>query len=239
MENGVNIIPNVPFNINNYLYNINNSMKIAFISDTHTKHKSLTKDLLPADIIIHCGDICSSGYSIYEVKDFLKWFSSLKQYKYKIFIAGNHDRMFENNPVQTQDLLNNYLDITYLENSGINIEGINIWGSPYQPEFCNWAFNKPRGEEIAKEWAKIPQNTDVLITHGPAYGYVDRIYERGEHLGCADLIRTINIIKPKIHACGHIHGGNGIIKNEHTIFINASNLNEQYYYTYKPEIIEI
>ena len=147
--------------------------KITFISDTHTKHKHLTNDLPGGDILIHCGDISSRGY-INEIKNFLEWFDGIKGYEYKIFIAGNHDFGFQDNPKECIELLKNYPSITYLEDNSIIIDGIKIYGSPWQPRFHNWAFNVNRGWDIAQKWEKIPQDTDILITHGPLSTILDQ-----------------------------------------------------------------
>lgn len=233
--------------------------KITFISDTHNYHKLLTNDLPGGDILIHTGDISSMGY-LHEVNSFCKWFNELDNYKYKIFIAGNHDWFFHDNwkaftefganrhksaPRQTADkineLLDSYKNIIYLQDSSVIIDGLKIWGSPWQPWFHDWAFNLPRnGEELKAKCDAIPSDTDILLTHGPAFGILDDVeYNRGVHLGCEILIEKIKQIKPKIHCCGHIHSGNGYQFDGDTHFINASSLNEDYDYFYKPFSIEI
>ena len=157
-------------------------MKIVCISDTHGHHEKLK--LPEGDLIIHAGDISSRGLRS-EISGFLSWFDAL-DFKYKIFIAGNHDYYFENElQITIEDLIPS--DIIYLNDSGIEIEGHQFWGSPVQPWFYNWAFNRHRGSDIRKHWNLIPQETDILITHGPAFGKLD-VTVRGEHVGCADLL---------------------------------------------------
>ena len=229
-------------------------MKITFISDTHNKHNKITDDLPGGDILIHAGDISSMGHK-HEIEDFCKWFDSLSNYQIKIFIAGNHDwgfidpQIFQVHnivsvPRSTQDSINFYKNIDYLRDSSIEIQHkdlkpINIYGSPWQPEFFNWAFNLPKnGEELEKRWNAIPENTDILITHGPAYGKLDRVIGRFDHLGCELLAKRISTIKPKIHVCGHIHSGYGYVYIDGTHYINASVLNESYQYTNKPITVE-
>lgn len=146
------------------------TQKITFISDTHTHHNKITKDLPGGDILIHTGDISSMGYE-YEINAFCKWFNSLDKYEHKIFIAGNHDFGFQNNKEKILELVNSYKNITYLEDQGIILNGIKIYGSPWQPLFHNWAFNLPRnGDELKSKWNNIPKDTDILLTHGPAWG---------------------------------------------------------------------
>ncbi len=209
-------------------------MKLICISDTHGKHKDL---ILPkGDMIIHAGDVSSRG-SEFEIKTFLNWFSSL-DFKYKIFIAGNHDFYFEN---KTKRSIKEIIpeNVIYLNDSSINIEGLNIWGSPIQPEFFNWAFNRQRGEEILLHWNLIPNNIDILITHGPPLGILDRTIRDGISVGCEDLLNIIKAKKPKYHIFGHIHEAYGIVVKPETTFINASVLNERYLLVNKPITINL
>lgn len=225
-------------------------MRITLISDTHTKHRQLTDGMLPGgDLLLHTGDIMNSGYSANEVLDFFGWFNSLKQYEDKIFIAGNHDRLFQNDPAFIRELIEPYeIGITYLEdeeyvlyfdgpNGEFEEDNIRIYGSPWQPEFYNWAFNLPRnGEELEAVWNKIPPRTDILMTHGPAQGFLDTSGPpwNEPNLGCELLTKRIAEIKPKIHVCGHIHGGYGYRFHNGTHYFNASILNERYEYRNKP-----
>ena len=206
--------------------------KITFISDTHTKHRHLTNDLPGGDILIHCGDISSRGYKN-EIENFLGWFDGIKGYEYKIFIAGNHDFGFQDNPKECFELLKHYSSITYLQDNSIIIDGIKIYGSPWQPRFHNWAFNVNRGWDIAQKWEKIPQDTDILITHGPLLGILD-ITNISERVGCEDLYKKVMEIKPKVHAFGHIHSSYGMKEIDGMTFINASNLGEDYLYQNDP-----
>jgi Icc-related predicted phosphoesterase len=202
--------------------------RITVISDTHAKHKEL--NLPGGDILIHSGDIMNSGYNINDIKSFLKWFES-QDYEELIFIAGNHDRMFENNKDIVKNLLESYPLVTYLEDDWVDVDGIKIYGSPWQPEFYNWAFNLPRmGPGLHSKWEAIPTDTDILITHGPPQGHLDTSgYPWNQPLlGCELLRSRVDKIKPKIHVFGHIHGGWGYKECEGTHFFNASVLNEDY-----------
>lgn len=218
-------------------------IKITFISDTHNKHKYITNDLPGGDIIIHSGDLTSMGYE-HEIREFAKWFNSLHHYQYKIFIAGNHDWGFQDNSKRIKEILLDYDKITYLQDSFIIIDDLSvkpfkIYGSPWQPEFYNWAFNLPRnGSGLEQRWNNIPKDVDILITHGPAFGYVDKVKGSSFNLGCELLAKRIEEIKPKIHTCGHIHTGYGYVNNQSTHFINASVLNERYEYSNLPLKVE-
>ena len=216
-------------------------MKITFISDTHTKHRFCEHALPGGEILIHSGDIMNSGWSKREVIEFLDWFSE-QPYEHKIFIAGNHDRIFEIDREWVWDLIEKSYKhkVTYLEDEWIEINGVKIYGTPWQPEFYNWAFNLPRrGEELLEKWQAIPDDTDILISHGPAMGYLDASgppYNE-PNLGCELLRERIDLIKPKIHVFGHIHGSAGYLFNGSTHFFNASILNERYEYMNTPMTI--
>ena len=223
---------------------------ITFISDTHGKHNQLNKDLPGGDILIHSGDFMNAGYDFEEATDFLEWFNSIDNYTDKIFIAGNHDRLFENIPNWVEKTLPNYPTIDYLQdeewvdyNDGPNgdtpEDNIRIYGSPWQPEFYSWAFNLPRqGDEMKAKWDAIPTNIDILVTHGPPYGYLDTPGGRSIRVGCEMLRYRVDEIKPKIHVFGHIHGSAGYYFNGHTHFINASVLDERYTYQNTPLTME-
>jgi len=223
---------------------------ITFISDTHGKHNQLNKDLPGGDILIHAGDFMNGGYDFEEATDFLEWFNSIDNYTDKIFIAGNHDRVFENIPHWVEKTLPEYPTIDYLQdeewvdyNDGPNgdtpEDNIRIYGSPWQPEFYSWAFNLPRhGDEMKAKWDAIPNNTDILVTHGPAFGYLDTPGGRSIRVGCEMLRHRVDEFKPKIHVFGHIHGSRSIYYNGSTLFVNASVLDERYRYTNKPIHIE-
>jgi hypothetical protein len=155
--------------------------------------------------------------------------------------------MFENHPEAVEELLNIYLDIDYLQDDDFVIYGdgpngdlpennIRIYGLPHTPEFYSWAFNLPKnGIQLAGKWEAIPNNTDILVTHGPAFGTLDTVVGRPwDGLGCELLAERIAIVKPKIHVCGHIHSGYGYEFKDNTHFFNASVLDERYEYTQKP-----
>ena len=217
-------------------------MKLHIISDTHTKHREL--NLPGGDVLIHAGDIMGSGYVVDELIDFLKWFEE-QEYKYKIFIAGNHDRMFEDSPQYTEDILKHFDEsIIYLQDRGVTIDGINFYGSPWTPAFCGWAFQIHNDYEDNEIYRKIPKDTDVLITHGPAYGMLDQYVmptgSLSDHLGSKGLYNWIDANNPKLHICGHIHTGQGMMDGygEVTTHINAACLGEDYNYSNNKEYIE-
>jgi Icc-related predicted phosphoesterase len=202
--------------------------RITLISDTHTKHRELC--LPGGDMLIHSGDIMNSGYNKNDIIDFLKWFES-QDYEELIFIAGNHDRLFENNQQDVKAIIDEYPLVTYLEDNWVDVDGIKIYGTPWQPEFYNWAFNLPRnGEDLMKMWEMIPADTDILITHGPPQGHLDTSGHPYNEplLGCNLLRDRVDAVKPKIHVFGHIHGSSGYKEYGGTHFFNAAILDERY-----------
>lgn len=207
-------------------------MKFVAIADTHCRHHNLK--LPKGDVILHAGDITYRGEKE-EVIDFLNWFSKL-DYQHKIFIAGNHDFFFEQKGAKEIAAL--IPDgVTYLNDSGVELNGIQIWGSPVTPWFFNWAFNR-KGSAVKKHWEMIPDTTTILITHGPVYGIND-VVVNGQHAGCRYLLERVKAIKPRVHLCGHIHEGYGEWQQHKTKYINASVLNESYELVNKPIVFDI
>lgn len=209
-------------------------MKICIISDTHNKHKQLT--LPPADTIIHCGDFTSIGKE-HEIRNFFKWYSNLNQYKNKIIIAGNHDMLFNFSHSWAKTLVPK--NVHYLEDSEVIIDGIKFYGTPVSKVFGNWAFMMPE-ERLAKYYAAIPDDIDVLITHNPPHSILDITNNDNSSAGSPSLFyESINRVKPKFHCFGHIHEGYGIKIINDITFINASNLNSNYDCVNEPILIEI
>ena len=221
-------------------------IKITCVSDTHQRHQEL--DLPGGDILIHSGDFMSSGYDSVELLDFLNWLYH-QPYNHKILVAGNHDRIFEKFPEEAMkmiDMVNHDNSIIYLQDSSCTIDGINFYGSPWTPEFCGWAFQIHNDYEDTEHWRKIPKDTDVLITHGPAHGILDEITTpltmgaNPGHLGSKALRRWIDEHSPKLHVCGHIHSAQGVLDGygEVTTHINAACLGEDYKYSNANKYIE-
>ena len=220
-------------------------MKIVFISDTHDLHDQMAHPIPDGDILIHAGDATMLG-RMGEIASFGRWFRELP-HKYKIFTPGNHDWMFQRNRMMALSLLNQGLignerkdAVLYLEDSMVTIEGLKIYGSPWQPTFMDWAFNLDQ-EEIARQWAKIPEGLDILVTHGPPRPILDQSFplQNSEHLGCPSLMTHVERAKPKIHVFGHIHGGYGEAKYVNTHFINAAICNEDYRPVNAPIVVEL
>lgn len=211
-------------------------MKLVCISDTHGKHREI--DLPLADVVIHAGDLTSSGTDS-QLLDFMSWFVSLP-HQYKIFIAGNHDFILEKWPYFLKDFLQDRHNIFYLNDSGCVINGIKFWGSPITPWFFDWAFNRHVGPDIKKHWDLINTTTQILITHGPVRDMLDLTLD-GLNVGCPILKEKIlELPNLKYHICGHIHESYGTATDENGItYVNASSLNRNYKPVNKPLIITI
>jgi Icc-related predicted phosphoesterase len=220
-------------------------LKIVCISDTHCR---LEEVFIPdGDVLVHTGDLTFVGDIKETSKELVKLSKHLDRFKSIVLVEGNHDWLGERNP-DLMDQMCKDSGITLLRDSGTTIEGIKFWGSPYQPEFCNWAFNLPRGQALKEKWSLIPQDTQVLLTHGPPMGILDGVERfngkkcewETEHVGCADLYNRIQDLKDlKLHVFGHIHGSHGTLKVENTWLVNASICTEKYKPTNSPYVISI
>ena len=173
-------------------------MELVIISDTHGRHENVR--LPDGDVLIHCGDVCGRSDER-SVRKFANWMDS-QPHEHKISIAGNHDKFMSSKW---------FIATHYLQDSGVEIDGVYFYGSPWTPTFFDWYWMKDRGNDIAERWELIPHKTDVLITHGPAAdtGQLSRA-GRGVDVGCEDLENAIMRVKPKLHCFGHIHEGYGI-----------------------------
>ena len=213
-------------------------MKLAIISDTHGSH-SFVPDMPKADVFIHAGDFMNSGRYWDEIEGFNAWLESIDLPKNrKLVCAGNHDIFFDEyhigssleKSIQAQRLITN---ATYLQDEEFVINGVKFYFSPWTPYFMGWGFNVNRGYEISKIWNQIPDDVEVLVTHGPPYGMLDKVKvsEDFPNLGCEDLAERIKSLKKlKVHIFGHIHGSRGKVTHcdNGVTYVNASFLNEAY-----------
>lgn len=208
---------------------------LVCISDTHGLHNSIIEKIPDGDFLIHAGDITNHG-ELYQLKSFNEWLGNLP-HRHKIVIAGNHDFCFEN--LRKEEARKCLTNCHYLENDQLTIEGLKFYGSPIQPWFFNWAFNKERGEDIRRYWDEIPDDTNVLITHGPVYNLLDTVPD-GSKVGCKDLKKRIKDLKfLKAHIGGHIHCSAGIKKVKKVQYVNAAICDERYSPCQPPRVIKI
>ena len=173
---------------------------ILHLSDTHSQHRRITQ-LPDADILVHSGDFTMNG-SEQEAIDFMNWFCDLP-YSHKIFICGNHDACLYGAQIDGLDK-----NVHYLCNSGVTIHGVRFYGVPMFMEDCI-------SDRQTRNYAAIPADTDVLITHCPPYGILD--FDDGINYGSTELLARVEEIKPRLHLFGHIHKQHGVKKDGLTI----------------------
>ena len=230
-------------------------MKIVCISDTHMDEPELPE----GDVLIHAGDLTYKGQPQELGKAKLWLFSQIDKFNRVLIIPGNHDFGFESHFLMYKKEYEN-AGITVLNDSAEVINGVTFYGSPITPWFHNWAFNRHRGEDIQPYWLMIPEETNVLVTHGPPHGILDGvpsrdrvmigrdnhyrpIYKKGghvEHVGCEDLLERIKELKQlKLHVFGHVHEGYGQEEHFGVKFVNPSRMDADYQPVNKPIIVEI
>lgn len=186
------------------------------MADTHLFHSDL--DVPDGDVLVHAGDLLRGG-TLKELDKGAAFLASLP-HPHKIFVAGNHDRCFEELAETSRERLPR--SVTYLEDAETTIDGVRFWGSPWQPWFHDWAFNLRRGEALAAKWALVPEGIDVLVTHGPPLGFGDRSSLGASRQGCADLLARVRAVRPLLHLFGHIHEDGGVWQDGGTCFANVT-----------------
>ena len=215
--------------------------KVCFISDNHNQFPKIPQ----CDILVHAGDLTSTG-STEEAEKMMSWFAEQKAPK-KIFIPGNHDWYWQEAPEESRRLCED-LGVELLIDQEVLVNGLRFYGSPFTPEFCNWAFNLDE-MDLQDKWNLIPRSgdIDVLVTHGPAKGYLDLNTPgeynnyNGQHVGDWDLRQAIVEVKPRVHVFGHCHFQNGILHvNDYAhnyLAVNATVCNEKYQCINPPQIL--
>ncbi|MCX6106692.1 MAG: metallophosphatase domain-containing protein [Proteobacteria bacterium] len=213
---------------------------IVCISDTHLQHRNI--EMPPGDILVHAGDWTMFGKNIADALEFIHWLDELP-YAHKIVISGNHELLMLNS-AHRREVLDRFIlaKIIYLEDQGISIDGINFWGTPWQPSYGNLAFNLNDELERAEKWDLIPESTHVLIVHGPPHGLRDCIPDdSGRHAGCSALTGKISKL-PSLSAviCGHIHEGAGVETSDTGVLVvNASICGQGRQAENKPTVIKV
>ena len=212
--------------------------KIVCISDTHCRLRKI--NIPDGDILVHTGDLTFQG-NIQETSQELRELGRYKdKFKAILLTEGNHDWLGFRQP-ELMDQICKDNGITLLRDSGATIEGIKFYGSPWQPEFCNWSWNLPRGKALKDKWSLIPDDTQVLLSHGPPKGILDLVpHPKGFHAGCEDLYnRVLELKELRLSVFGHLHMNHGMIKIENVTFVNASICTEEYRPTNSPIIVSI
>ncbi len=197
-------------------------MMILHISDTHGAHRRLG-ELPAADVVVHSGDFTMTGGEA-EAVDFLDWFCDLP-HPHKIFICGNHDECLYGANIDGLDG-----NVHYLCHSGVEIDGMKFYGVPMFPADCV-------SERQNRNYAAIPDDTDVLVTHTPPYGILD--FDDNIHYGAKALLQRVIAVSPRLHLFGHIHRQRGITGNGITRFSNGAIMNVGYTDLHAPNLIEL
>ena len=218
-------------------------MKLCLISDTHGYHNDIDfTDYADCDTLVFAGDLTRTIRNQQEeIVNFLRWLA-VTPFKNKVMIAGNHELYIRDNMNWFYEQLASYPSITYLHNSSTTIEGINFFGAPYSNEFRNWAFMEQE-PGLSAIWDTIPDDTQVLITHGPAYKHLDKVvrsYGSNPYVGSQSLThRKRHLPDLQLHICGHIHEDSGTMEVDTHTVINASVVDERYNHVHKPYTYQI
>src|ERR1700733_10030158 len=189
-------------------------LRLVLLSDTHQLEREIIQ-VPDGDILIHAGDFTFFSKSLKAILDFNHWLGELPHRC--VIVPGNHEFFLESDPSR-RSLISN---ATVLINEGIEIQGLRIWGSPVTPLYGG-AFGLSSAEYRRRLYAQIPEDTDVLISHGPPYGILDSSPDSGMHSGCRELFDAVMRVRPKLHVFGHVHGAHGIFVTDHTTFVNAA-----------------
>lgn len=205
-------------------------IKVVMISDTHGSHHEL--QMPEGDLLIHTGDYSSMG-SWRELQGLNEWFGTLG-YKDIICIDGNHDQYSSSLPREEVQAL--FTNAHYLRDSEITVQGLRVYGTPWTNRFGDWSFMESE-PELKKRFAGIPEGFDILMSHGPAYGILDKNVS-GNHCGSTALLERIKVTKPRYHVHGHIHESRGLKEGE-TVSLNVASLDEWYDIRGEPVVIEI
>mmetsp|Transcript_14075 Transcript_14075/g.43576 ORF Transcript_14075/g.43576 Transcript_14075/m.43576 type:complete len:333 (-) Transcript_14075:19-1017(-) len=226
--------------------------RFVCFSDTHGLHGDIPKaHIVQADVLLHAGDFTNTG-ELDQVQSFVQWLHDYPAAK-KVVIAGNHDLTFQPDfyqrawsrfhpePYDCNEVRAALIGsgcCSYLEDATVEVEGYRIYGSPWQPEFCDWAFNLKLGGACRAAWQKIPAEVDIIITHGPPLDRGD-LCSHGARVGCPDLLKAVEERAVPVSLAGHIHEGYGALADGVTLFVNASTCTLSYRPTHPPIVFDL
>ena len=190
-------------------------MVLVLFGDTHELHREV--EVPAGDILICVGDFTMFSKNLSAIEDFNEWLGELP-HRHKIVVPGNHEFFLEANP-ERRSLLDN---ANVLIDEGIEIEGLNIYGSPMTPLY-GAAFGKSSAKDRERHWSKIPNDTHVLLTHGPPFGILDVSSDQAERMGDPELRNRVRELPSlRLHAFGHVHGAFGTIEQGGVTFANVA-----------------
>jgi Icc-related predicted phosphoesterase len=188
-------------------------MRVVCVADTHGLHRQL--EVPGGNLLVHAGDFTFNSEPPSVVSDFNAWLGAIP-HRHKVVVPGNHEFVLEE-PRNRGAITNAIL----LIDSGVEVEGISIWGSPVTPLYGD-AFGKSRPEDRQRHWAQVPEGLDILITHGPPFAILDHGGSAERREGCPYLFEPVFRARPRLHVFGHIHAGYGTLWTSNTVFVNAS-----------------
>ena len=190
------------------------SLVIVAISDTHSLHREVS--VPSGDILIHAGDFTMFSKNLSAISDFNAWLGNLP-HRHKIVVPGNHEFFLEAD-LRRRSMLDN---ANVLVGESVVVQGLRIWGTPTTPLYGG-AFGISSAQDRSRLYSTIPNDTDVLISHGPPWGVLDCPPGANQHAGDPELLKAVRRIRPKLHVFGHIHAGHGVKVTEQTVYANAS-----------------
>ena len=208
-------------------------MRLVIISDTHTRHEEL--ETLAGDVLIHCGDFCNgfiqNESDLFEID---RWFGE-QPFERILCTGGNHDFVAQQRRESGEPVFENAI---YLEGEAYEYGGLTFYGAPWIPRLEGWAYCLP-DDELAEQWKRIPQDTDVLITHTPPAGILD-IPSAGHSVGCSSLRAAIEDLPSlRIHCFGHVHASYGQWDEMQITFYNAAVVGSNYAVKNSPIVVEL
>lgn len=206
------------------------AVRVVCVSDLHCRFGGLR--VPDGDLLVVAGDMTRRGTPA-ELRAFDAWLGE-QPCTHRVVIAGNHDFGLERDPAARALITQGH----YLQDEGITLCNLRIWGSPWQPRFFNWAFNLDRGAPLRAVWDRIPPDTDLLLTHGPPRGVLDRCAD-GRRVGCADLWDAVQRVRPRLHVFGHIHESYGQVERDGVRYVNASTCDLDYDPVQPPVVVDL
>lgn len=207
-----------------------NKLKILHLSDTHNNFEAHFNYDLDVDVVCHTGD--AQCYDMIQFQTFVEWFK-LFPILHKIYVAGNHDKFIYENKKLCKQVFKD-AGIIYLDKEEVVINDVKFYGDPMTPTFGNWYFTADRSK-LGKHWTQIPDDVNVLLTHGPRKGVLDLTENREHELemcGCKSLGNKIDTLKNlKLNCFGHIHNFKHIVNTgtrtiNDVIYSNAASVED-------------
>jgi Icc-related predicted phosphoesterase len=204
------------------------AVRVIVFGDTHEHHRDVS--VPDGNLLIHVGDITRNSFSPRAIQDFDAWLRHLP-HQYKIVIPGNHDYGLAD--PAWQKLITSAI---LLINNGVELMGLKIWGTPITP-VDHGHFGGETAADRERQFRRIPDETNIIISHGPPHGILDCEPGGAIPQGCRELLRAVKRINPLLNAFGHIHGASGVVQSGKTLFVNAAVAGRNGYPVRKPRLI--